>query len=308
MTAVLKYFTTRLEILELNKRSGVAQDSEQFELLSDDAVTSTLRALGAVSSYNADVASKLLDMVLNAPLSDRHKEKLRTAFNRKIRDSWVQDPSIQGCAGAPKGFSCKYPEVFLRQKDWDKVTDKAINLNDKFTTLALVFVDLQLFPASECTVRDIAALALLNVEDESHIHGKHGLELVRLSKKIMNDVGQGRVFRLSSIGRNLPDSILEFKSADPEGYSIMYDGSPENEACGAPAGLLARIMRTRHLLPCRITRAGCSEAAGTGDLGDPNMQGMGGRAKEGGMLPRLEIFPQGTRTEHRSGPLRQRCL
>ena len=78
MTAVLNYFTTRLEILELNKRSGVAQDSEQFELMSDDAVTSTLRAHGAVSSYNVDAASKLLDMVLNAPLSDRHKEKLRT--------------------------------------------------------------------------------------------------------------------------------------------------------------------------------------------------------------------------------------
>ena len=105
----------------------------------------------------------------------------------------------------------------MRQKDSDKVTDKAIYLNDKFTALALVFVDLQLFPASECTARDIAALALLHVEDESHIHGKHGLELVRLFKKIMNAVGQGRVSRLSCIDRNLPDSIFEFKSADTEG-------------------------------------------------------------------------------------------
>ena len=64
-------------------------------MLSVDAVKSTIGACGAVSNSHVDDASTLLDMVVNAPLSDRHKEKLRTSFNRKIRDSWVQDPSIQ---------------------------------------------------------------------------------------------------------------------------------------------------------------------------------------------------------------------
>ena len=58
-------------------------------------------------------------------------------------------------------------------------------------------------------------------------------------------------------------------------------------------------MRTRHLLPCRSTRAGCSEAGNPNKQMVMNMQGMlvnmkgrGGRAQEGGMLPGFEIFPQ----------------
>ena len=157
--SLLSFFNARAEFLELNVIAGMAVGGQPFARMSKEVASSLQTHVKAVAGIPAEEANVLISKILETKLLDEHKRECVDAINDKVRLAY-QEPK-EGKAGQP----CEHPEVWLTQKDWEKVMSSSTSIYERVICLTHRFCKAGLWYPTEPACRNIVALAYLGQGD-----------------------------------------------------------------------------------------------------------------------------------------------
>ncbi len=249
--ALVSFVRARLEILELNLRTGLARDSEKYNKLASEAVGAMTKMTAGIKELKASDLSVLLQMIEKAPLSDEKLAELRDSWNEKL------DAMAVGVAVATQAVEAS--ESYYSKPHWDALLDeKVTDVNHTLAFVAGHWATLGLSRISETTAKDVAAVALLKQPDYV-VGGPIGIDYVRTFKKLLKTM-QPRDGADGPLLMRFPLSPLELRES--EGYKrAFHDGDP----IPCPIEIYCRYKHVQAVLGCRSSKTGCGAASRRGN-------------------------------------------
>ena len=90
MSGLLAFVRCRIEILQLNVRTGLLPESENFAYLCRDLLKAVREMCLSVPSVSAPEVGEILTLLADAPMPDDVKGELRNIFNAKLAQGGQQ--------------------------------------------------------------------------------------------------------------------------------------------------------------------------------------------------------------------------
>ena len=219
MSVIVNYLKSRMEILIMSARAGLAIDSQQYEELSKSAVNAIKQVCLGVKGVPPQELTELLQAITDAPLNAQYRCELRDLFNQKLSN----DPSLSSTACVKVDF----PENYLRTEDWNTLMDSGKDVSTKLLYLATLWANLGLVHPSEKSSKNIAALGVLT-EQEVVIAGPLGVQHLRTFKKFLKDTAANVRADISSKSPEVYTGFVdELHQHFPVWYNMVYsEGHP----------------------------------------------------------------------------------
>ena len=247
MSVIVNYLKSRMEILILNARAGMAIDSQQYEELSKSAVNAIKQVCLGVKGVSPQELTELLQAITDAPLNAQYRCELRDLFNQMLSN----DPSLS----STELVKVHFPEKYLRTEDWNQLMDSGKDVSTKLLYLATLWANLGLVHPSEKSSKNIAALGVLT-EPEVVIAGPLGVQRVRTFKKFLKDTAANVRADISSKSPEVYTGFVDqLQQHFPVWYNMVYSEGHPPVAC--PAHLLNTVRRMQACMGCRCSKAGC---------------------------------------------------
>ena len=84
MSVIVNYLKQRVEILNLNIKTGIDIASEEYGKLCKDAVSAIKQVCNGVRGVSPQELTDLLSTITEAPLTGQLRDELRDLFNQKL--------------------------------------------------------------------------------------------------------------------------------------------------------------------------------------------------------------------------------
>ena len=202
------FFSARAEFLELNVIAGMAVGSQQFARMSKEVASSMQTHVKAVAGIPAEEANVLISKILETKLLDEHKRECVDAINDKVRLAY-HDPKEDDNGKQ----ACEHPEVWLTQKDWEKMVSSSTCIDERMKCLSLRFCKAGLWYPTEPASRNIVALAYLDQGDACYFMDR-ALDSVHKFKAMV------RVYRSCNVARG---PLPKFTVAGPWQFKVDHE-------------------------------------------------------------------------------------
>ena len=294
MTSLANLVAARVELLDLNLRSGMCADGPRFLRLAEtsvDSILAQIRNLALIPS--ATIVLAMRQFVGTNLLNEEHQNRIRDAMNEKVNHN----------APTHNAANCKYQSVRephkwlpdgLHNMVWlpggqqDSVYEKSI-------AIARFFGSGGLLHGTEPAYRDIAALAMLHQEPGNIMSMGQGWlrEFKKLSKAVADS--KSRSLGVPRHEFETPDAL---KRDCPEWYKSMYSEGVVGEGGASEAAQFdepLRLIQVRDMLGCRGSKHRGKHHLAVKSLED-SRENLSLRRK-----PSLTFLDDGTRIDFLSG-------
>ena len=253
MTSLANLVAARVELLDLNLRSGMCADDPRFLRLAETSVDSILAQIRNLALIPSATIVEVMKQLVGTNL-------LNEELQNRIRDAMIE--KVNHNAPTHNAANCKYQSVREPHK-W--LPDGLHNMvwlpggqqdpvYEKLVELARFFGSGGLLHGTEPAYRDIAALAMLHQEPGNIISRGQGWlrEFKKLSKAVADS--KSRSLGVPRHELETPDAL---KRDCPEWYKSMYSVGVVEEGGASKAAQFEeplRLMQVREYLGCRGTK------------------------------------------------------
>ena len=240
MTALGQFVEARVELLELNVRSGLATASPAYLKLQSDACAAINRQIAMVGRVGVAEITSILSLICNGTFTADQISSMRNNMILRL------DQNVSASMNT-KCSSVANVTAWPTQELWTLILSDA-DVNVKVQAVSTLFGRGGLKNPTEIAARDITGLAMLQATDE-YIR-THGLYHVRNAKMVMKSSAEA----LSEQHGPCPfefESPDEFKQKYPIWAHSMYDGK---EATPMAPDVRLRYAFVIKQLGCRSTK------------------------------------------------------
>lgn len=259
MAALGAFVTARLEILKCNERIGASAD--KLKKLSADAAVAISSKLSSCRLTDIEVAN-LIATMSQSQLQEPDRLHVIDALNAKI-GSEMSGPSPR--TSLQDGESL---HGYFTTSEWTQLS-KVGNLAAKVDMVISRGLNLGLRNPSERTFATMAAIACVG----SSIDPQVALALVKEIKKRFRSKGKCIVADTTTQWTQLPQLPACWKAKHEMQWAVIYkDGDPVT-------GPLVDWSTMIKMIPCRMSRAGCSDVVSVSRAGSSAMLAVADAAK-----------------------------
>ena len=205
VAAIINFVKARMELLKMSMQTVMSLESERYKRLSQDAVGCILKTISSVGQINCETVTAILKLLkddVEGPITQLFTEGQVETIRERLADKLDQH------MGASNASNTKYqniakPELWLTKDLQDIMLADAQSLNMqqkisfRINALACFFGRVVLGVPAELTSRDIAVLALLDVDDATCM--TDGLYWVRQFKLLVKPIAKSNIEALVAL-------------------------------------------------------------------------------------------------------------